>query len=641
MNLIAASLGIIIGTLCFSLAGFKLFIASLVVMAFSTLAFTSFAKYQKAILLCFTCFLLSYFNYHLRADYLEVQNLDSQLKSGNYELEIISKPRSNPYYESEFILELKNPKKLELARIFLPYRVLAKSSSSKGFELGDVLELDSSKTIMDTVPLSQFKTKVLRKDKVYRALKNKNLVYVKHKSNPIEWLQKSIQRVYEGQMSYENSQIVTSLILGSRVAKLPDEFNSQIRNLGLSHIFAASGFNLLIISASLAWLFKRLRLKQELAAIVSIVASVIYTALAGFSPSIVRACIFVVCFMALKFLGRKPLSMRFLVIVAALILAIDPYTIFDIGFQLSYLATLALIIFASPIQERLSSLSFMKIVPKYFQEIISSSLAVQLLLMPLIIYYFQSAQIWALAANIIFTPLVTVIVLLAVVGLGFILEPLLNLFRYLLELSEHLPWIELRLELDFLSYSLLTLICVYIAFLIAAPSDSRPPILEFLSKKYIRTSLISSLLLFLLAGTMPPPGLETIELYHGEFRGKYSKAINEFIFDKNSPNYKYLEIAGLKSLIIKGKRNIKTLGALEHDLEEVQLLILPKLNSADMYLDTLLDLTRPQFVICNISKSSARAKKNAEIIASRSNMLLNSAKLYVSRKRFWSIGANE
>ena len=642
MTLVSASLGIIIGTICFALGGLELFIPALIIMAFSTTAFSSYARYQKTIIACLGCILLSYFNYHLRADYLEIQDYEKLLNSGKYQLEIISKPRISPYFESEFIVELK-PRKTEITRILLPYRLLARISQAKGLELGDIIELDKRKNKNSkwaVKELSEFQGKVLRKDKVFKLIKNKNLSYVKHRHNPVELVQKTIANIYQSQMSYENSQIVTSLILGSRVAKLPDEFNNQIRNLGLSHIFAASGFNLLIISASLLWIFKRLKLNAKISSIAIISSSIFYTALAGYSPSIVRACIFVVAFMLLKALGRKALSLRFLLILAGLILAIDPYAIFDIGFQLSYLATLALILFASPIAQRLKANKYISAMPQYIQEIISTSLAVQLILSPLIIYYFQTAQIWALLANIIFTPLVTVILLLAILGLGFIVEPLLNLFKYLLKLSEHLPWIDSRLEIDFNSYVLLTLIFCYIAYLISKTNEESQ-IEKFMRNKYIASALLISLVMFLMAGTAMPPGVSSIDLYHGQFKGKHANEINQFLKDKNSANYKYLKLEGLKTLIIKGKRNASELSKLNGNLEEVQLLILPELNSNDAYLDTLLDLTRPQFIICNVVKDSARARANIEILGSSANMILNSGKLYVSKEKFWAIGSYE
>ncbi len=638
MTLVSAALGIIAGTLCFTLAGYSLFIPALIVMSLATLAFSSYARYQKQILLCLLCVLLSFFNYHLRADWLEIQDYTKLLNSGKYELEIISKPRANPYFETEFIVELKKKHGVDLKSLFVPYRLLAQTSLSRGLELGDIIELDkrkNPKTTWKTEKLNDFKAQVLRKDKVFMAIKNKNLSYVRHKTNPIESMQKWIRSVYESQLSHENAEIVTSLILGSRVAKVPEEFNGQIRNLGLTHIFAASGFNLLIISVTLTWLFGLLKLGLRTSSIAIILGSILYTAVAGFSPSIVRACIFITVFSLLKLAGRKPLSLRFLVILTAIMLAIDPYTIFDIGFQLSYLATLALILFASPIQARTALL--IPKVPKYYQEIISTGIAVQLVLMPLIIYYFHSAQIWALAANILFTPFITLIIILAVIGLGFIIEPLMNLFKYLLALSEHLPFIDSRLELDFNSYLLLTILFIYLAYLLGKTEDGSSK----LRNKYLASSLCASLLVFLLAGNAPPLNVESVDIFHGQFKGKYAEPINQFLALKDGPCYKYTEVAGLKTLIIKGKRNLSCMNELDGNLEETQLLILPKLNAGDLYLDTLLSLTRPQFIIANIAKDSSRAQLNADIISSYATFVLNSGKLYVGRKKFWSIASYE
>ena len=116
------------------------------------------------------------------------------------------------------------------------------------------------------------------------------------------------------------------------------------RRVGLLHIVAASGYNVTLIagwilSASLIWLSRRWALGMTVAGVI------IYMGLAGMQPSIIRAGIMSILAMVGLILGRERDAKWLLVITGAVMLAWNPKLISDIGFQLSFAATLGILIF--------------------------------------------------------------------------------------------------------------------------------------------------------------------------------------------------------------------------------------------------------------------------------------------------------
>jgi ComEC/Rec2-related protein len=652
MSLLAAAIGTILGSIYFILGDYRVLIAGIVCLFISTMAFTSLVHRRKEILSCFIAFLIVFFNYNLRSEHLEYVQMENiinaQVTSRDYYCQIISNPRDK-FFKSQFIIELKakHPNLKERFReIFLPYRIIAKADSSHGLSINDVVGLSNPEEQFKLEKLKGNQAKVYKKDKVFYQATNKDIVYVSHKDSWIHALQGYIHRYFSRYLSPENAQITTSLVLGSQVVEIPQRINPYIFNLGLGHLFAASGFNLMLLSLMLTWIANLFRLKAKIYAPIIILASFIYTGLAGFSPSIVRADILITAFLILGLMKRKPRSMHFLCYLAAILLLIDPYTIFDIGFQLSYLATLAILIWTPRINNKLQDISY---IPSYFKEVISVTIAVQILLLPLIMYYFDTLQVWSILANLVVAPIFSVLTVSSFLGLCFIIEPLLNLFKYFLELSSHLPYIDSHVNIN-----LETFIFLVFAFNLSAysifnnreytkPEDKQNDklddffirlFLKGLNDKYLRASVIIVSISMIIAINLVPPNIVKLKIKDGIIEG--NKELVQIIQDKNI-NYKYFKINKLDTLIIKKRSSLKDLNGLVNNIREVNLLILPRLKETDIYFDTLVELVKPQFIICSATKETPKVMQNLEILGKHANTIVNSGILYIGDEKFWSI----
>lgn len=202
---------------------------------------------------------------------------------------------------------------------------------------------------------------------------------------------KSIQRT----MSAEHAATMCTLLFGTSAAPLDPSQTNAYRQAGVIHLLVVSGSQIAILTVALQTLLRGLS-PTAIFSIVSIF-NLLFTIMTGAGPSIVRACLMTEISLLAPLVERRPNAYRSLFTASLIMLIVSPLTIFDIGFQLSVLATLALI----DVQPRLQSF-FSK--PTMSNTAFTTSLAPLLLTTPLCVYYFQGLSLAALPLNILILP---------------------------------------------------------------------------------------------------------------------------------------------------------------------------------------------------------------------------------------------
>lgn len=179
----------------------------------------------------------------------------------------------------------------------------------------------------------------------------------------------------------------------------------QFARTGLMHIVAASGTNVSIVGGAI-YLSLLGVIGRRKAIIFSILGIGLYAILSGLSPSIQRAAVMgIITYFAL-FLGRQTYALWGLGITGFLLILINPYIVFDIGFQLSFMATLGILLL-DPLLKKVTLLS-----KGILKEDFSITLAAYISLFPLLLYHFQTFTPFSLFANILVLwtiPIVTVL----------------------------------------------------------------------------------------------------------------------------------------------------------------------------------------------------------------------------------------
>jgi len=190
---------------------------------------------------------------------------------------------------------------------------------------------------------------------------------------------------------------------------IPEQVNQAFQQTGTAHIIAISGFNIAIVAGLFSLLFSKLfssiipRLWMPLLVIAAIA---FYTILVGAQPSVVRAAIMGGFGLIGEQIGRRGSGVNSLAFCAALMVFANPLILWNVAFQLSFMATLGLVLFADPLQQgfirlasrRLSAATVAKLagpVGEYFL----ITLAAQVTTLPVVIYHFQRVSISAVIAN--------------------------------------------------------------------------------------------------------------------------------------------------------------------------------------------------------------------------------------------------
>lgn len=217
-------------------------------------------------------------------------------------------------------------------------------------------------------------------------------------------------------------QMINALLLGQKQDIDPDIYNSYI-NVGTVHILAVSGLHVGIILLILTWLFKPLLyLKFGRLIRVSLILLLLwgFAFVAGLSPSVTRA---VTMFSLVSFamhLKRETNIFNTLITSAFILLLINPNFLFEVGFQLSYSAVLSIVLF----QPSICSIWKPKYkLTNYLWQIFGVTLAAQLGVAPLSLFYFHQFPGLFFVSNLVVVPLLGLIL-----GLG-LLVIILSLFN--------------------------------------------------------------------------------------------------------------------------------------------------------------------------------------------------------------------
>ncbi|MGA3675981.1 DNA internalization-related competence protein ComEC/Rec2 [Lysinibacillus agricola] len=191
-----------------------------------------------------------------------------------------------------------------------------------------------------------------------------------------------------------------ALLIGSQ-DQVDHELQRAYQKLGITHLFAISGLHVALVS----WLFfeglLRIGVRKEMATIVLLIILPIYGVLAGGAPSVWRAVSVVELIMLMRY-ARWQISIDDALAISFLcFVLLEPGVIYQIGFQLSYLATVSLVY--SGVILRLSTNWLIR---SFFITFVC-----QLLVYPLLLHHFYEISISSFLANIIFVPLFSFVIL--------------------------------------------------------------------------------------------------------------------------------------------------------------------------------------------------------------------------------------
>ena len=233
-------------------------------------------------------------------------------------------------------------------------------------------------------------------------LERTRLYFLKLRSRLLERIRKDDEAAYA---------VVAAMTLGDKSA-LTQELKEVYAVTGASHVLALSGLHLGIIYGFLSlFVFRRWQSLMQVLLVLNIWAFVF---LVGLPTSVVRSALMLSVYALCSLGHRERMSVNTLAFTAIVVLTVNPQSLFDVGFQMSFMAVLAILVVV-PLTDRFVSQAYLQShrCMKWLWGMTAVSVAAQLGVAPLIAYYFGRFSVYFLLTNFIVVPAATLIIMLS------------------------------------------------------------------------------------------------------------------------------------------------------------------------------------------------------------------------------------
>ena len=282
-------------------------------------------------------------------------------------------------------------------------------------------------------------------------------------------LRKNLAEAIDKSYSIEQANILKAMVLGIKT-EISDNLKDRLNRSGIRHLTAISGMHTIILINALMFLFLGAGLWRKQAFFLTLIFILFFVTITGFQPSTIRASIMASLLLLAQVVGRMNNPTRAIVLSALIMLLLNPFLLFDIGFQLSFLAVMG-INYLFPIFR-----FWLRKIPKTLglKSILIMTLSAQLFTLPILIYNFGYVSLIAPITNLLILPTLPFILIFGAISailalfshsLALILIfPCYILLSYLLKITNifssfafssiHLsfPWIFVIIFYSFLFY---------------------------------------------------------------------------------------------------------------------------------------------------------------------------------------------
>ena len=419
------------------------------------------SKRRKLILIIFISLIISFlytiwYNKQFEEAY---KNIPKQIKTY---ATVISEPKETDYYNC-FEIKIQNKKFLMYVdkkiniefgmniKVNGEYSEPQEKRNYKGFNYKEYLKL---KKIYGTIMAKDIE--IIRENNVNYILMLSNTT-----RNKIIDISKQI-------LSEENAGLLSGLLVGEK-NDVSENISKSFSKSNLAHILAISGTHISYIIIGISFILTQIKSPRRITHILTILILIFFMFITNFSPSVMRASIMAIIILSAKLVYRKSDILNSMAISLIIILIDNPLSINDIGLQLSYLATLGIVLLNKSIANFLS-----KRINKKVSELISVTLSAQILILPIVALNFNAISTIFILSNIIAMPIVGVIILFGYVNIfiGFFSIKVASILGVLLNiLIEVLVWIsEFMASFPFSNFYVVTpslvVVSIYYLFLI-------------------------------------------------------------------------------------------------------------------------------------------------------------------------------
>lgn len=320
-----------------------------------------------------------------------------------------------------------------------PPLILARVSPYDSFFYGDNVELVGKITVPENFKTEGSTTSFdyrayLAKDDIhYQIYLPKTSLLARNKGNVIYEKLFSLKSFFMGNIARRipepEAALAGGILLGVKQS-LGAELLQKFRETGVSHIIVLSGYNIAIVASVVTRMIIFMPLIAQF--VFSVLAVLLFAIMAGGGSTVIRAAIMVLVVILARATGRESNALRALCIAGIIMVVINPLILlYDISFQLSFMATLAIVTLVPVIEKY-----FMWVKHATIKEILVTTTATQLFVLPLILYQMGSISLVGIIVNIFVLPFVPLTMFTVSLVAAFSWVPLLGSvvasFSYLL-----------------------------------------------------------------------------------------------------------------------------------------------------------------------------------------------------------------
>jgi len=313
--------------------------------------------------------------------------------------------------------------------------VLRLQDSISGQRYGDLLSISSQIRPLDyprNPGLPDYNRQLLNQGIIGRASARRSQIRLirRHLGNPvlngiIIPARRYLVRVFHRYLPQCDIKLLLGLLVGEK-GELSPELSSALADTGLWHLLAVSGLHIGVVVTAIYLLLSVLGIRGWLRFAILTLLTLIYTGIAGWQPSAVRAAIMSWALFLSIPLQRRLTSLTSLAVAGILILILNPDTLSSVGTQLSFTAAAAIITITPKIQDRLRQIPTPARIRKSILLPLAVSIAATAGTLPLLARYFYRFQPLSFLATLLILPLITMIIPLALlVSFSSLLSPVI------------------------------------------------------------------------------------------------------------------------------------------------------------------------------------------------------------------------
>ena len=456
-------LGIIIGVY------FKQSILFILLAGITGSAFWKIIKKKKIIIIaiCIVTCLLSFLQINnLNNKYNKMYKLDdeniaitgtvcSQIKETDYKYSTNIK-LENKLKLTVYIDKKENVSKLEYGNKIAVTGTYKKPTEKRNYKGYDYMKYLKTKKICGSLMV----------DGEVKLIKTKKI-------NPIFTIINKLSLIFKQNLKKllpeQEAELEQGILLGD-TSDIESDIKDDFRECNLSHMLAVSGAHLSYLVLGINTVLSKKAFGIRRRKILSIMFILIFMVIVNMSPSVVRAGISTIIAIFATLIYRKQDTYTTISIALLLTLLNNPFAIFDFGLQLSYLATLSIIIFYSKFTQK----QFNNKVKKYLYESAILTFSANILILPITIYEFNTIPINSIISNLLAGPLLGICIILGMftVIISIVCFPVSKLIAFPLQiiLKILIKIIELISKIPFGNYTVKTpwFIVVFLTYAIIA-----------------------------------------------------------------------------------------------------------------------------------------------------------------------------